>query len=1221
MVSSLNALLVQDRVVGFRQMDAAVRFARENELRLETALLQMGLVGESLLMTYVSRLHGGVPTMEAGALQAIERRAFELLPASEMRRWLLFAWHRGPSKLALAVVDPPSSDVLRQLTQQTGMEPEITLIHELRFFQVLHALLGEPVPVQLADLVSRLDNTPAFAPEPPPFVAPEPEELEDTPTPPPVAGPVHHEGPWRHGELAASFDVPSDRDAVLYSALRLLERVVPRRAILVVARDQIRAFDGEGFSLAPGQASSFSLALREDSLLARAVRGDGPVVGSPSELSLTSWYSFTGQAQPSHVCIAPIAIQGRTALLMLADPGSHALDHGVVPWIAVLARRTSAALAMLIATQKRSRNTVATGAVPVVPQPAPSSAVVPPLANDDVLPLEEPTPLVAESKEVTSPAELADQAPEPADAHLASAADAMAVENARVMEDPFGALGAHLATALPEVTEEDDDEPAPIIVEDSDIVAAWSITEAPALESQATAADPESLQRVSSEFDDSEVTGVGPPPVPDEKEPGAPVPAETAVSGPEEEPLFVATSEPAVAVEEVAAEASAPIVESPPSAELSNPSAHDSFAEFASEDRESTVASDDSMFDVANLSQNRKQTTDFPVVVDSSSNASAPGRTAGVIMPTLMNAHLTLVPVDQQGHSYVTSRRYKPGESIFSNSVLDALGKSDPGAPVSSFPGLDPSVAPADEIQPAQILDSSSGATSDVGVPVWTASQIGLESLIPTRPVIQRPVLDEDPAAMAPVGPRQPAVSGAQPIPPVSTSSLTASPIAQHQPSPAVVHPRTSSMSPVSSVARPTPAPAPRRDDSNIPHGIAVPSSGRQHAHTDEISPVAQLVNGTVPRITIDSLQHPLPQVRSTTLLQPPSQNTLHAPPAEPAPPVNPDVPPRAQISGNHRALGSHLHTPIILDAAAEMPAAAGGLLPGDPRLRAHASRLPDAQVIELLNSGEASYREVAFAVLVERGAAAQQALLSSFPRPLNGHRRELVATGAPLEEHGPVIWLVSVQLRYFVEPLRHFLSHPGPDHRYYATVLLARANDQPCLGKVAELLYDTDDQVRVAAMRYVETWRQNDAIDAVLAVVRRHFAAGDPRNMAISAAAAAELRDVTAVPTLIELLDHPSEPLRRRAQISLVRLTFQELGGDRRAWEKWYRKAPNARRDRWLLDAMVDKDIRVRENAAREIRSIPRLVVNYNPEFDLRGQQTAQRTVEHFLTLRRGQF
>jgi hypothetical protein len=1218
MVSSLNALLVQDRVVGFRQMDAAVRFARENDLRLETALLQMGLVGESLLMTYLSRLHGGVPAMEATAVQAIERRAFELLPASEMRRWLVFAWHRGPSALALAAVEPPSSDVLRQLAQQTGMEPEITLIHELRFFQVLHALLGEPVPARLADLVSRLDNPPGFAPEPAPVVLPEPTALEDAPTPPPVASPVHHEGPWRQGELAASFDAPTDRDFVLYSALRLLERVVPRRAILVVARAQLRAFDGEGFSLAPGQASSFSLALREDSLLARALRGDGPVVGSPSELSLTSWYNFTGQAQPSHVCIAPIAIQGRTALLILADPGTHALDHGVVPWIAVLARRTSTALAGLIATQKRSRNTVATGAVPVVSQPAPSSAVVPPLANENGATPEAPMPVVAESRQGLPPAETAEPSLAPADAHLALASDAIAAENARVMEDPFGTLGAELAAALPDTRREAEKETATRVVEDSEFVSLWSIDHASGREGQPATVDPESSEPVSSEFDDSQITEVSLQVGRGLEEHSAPVSAEKPVPAPVEEAISVASSDPAVVVQGVAAEASAPKVKSPPSAELSNPTAHDSFAEFANADRESDVATDDSMFDVANLSQNRKQITDFPVVVDSSSEFPASGRTAGVIMPTLMNAHLTLVPVDQQGHSHGSARRYKPGESIFSNSALDALDGSDPGAPVSGFPGLDPAVAPDGDLWPARAIDSSSDAASDVNVPIWTVSQTGQESAIPDHPVIQLPVLDEDPEAAAAVGPRQPTVARAHAIPPVPSSALPASPNPPYQPSPAVVHPRTSG---TSSVARPTPAPAPRRDDSNIPHGIAVPSAGRQHAHTDQISPVAQLVNGSIPRIINDSPQRPSPQVGSTTLLQPPSQNTMHAPPSELAPPINPDIPSRAQISGNHRALGSHLHTPIFLDAAADMPAAAGGLLPGDPGLRAHASRLPDAQVMELLSSGEATYREVAFAVLVERGAAAQQALLSSFPRPLNGHRRELVAAGAPLEEHGPVIWLVSVQLRFFVEPLRHFLTHSDSDHRYYATVLLARANDPSCLDKVAELLYDVDDQVRVAAMRYVETWRQNDAIDSVLAVVRRHFAAGDPRNMAISAAAAAELRDVTAVPILIELLDHPSEPLRRRAQISLVRLTFQEIGGDRRAWEKWLRKAPGARRDRWLLDAMVDKDIRVRENAAREIRSIPRLVVNYNPEFDLRGQQTAQRTVEHFLTLRRGQF
>ena len=1056
--------------------------------------------------------------------------------------------------------------------------------------------------------------------------------------PAPQASRAQQEGPWKQGELAASFDAPNDRDALLYGVLRLLERVVPRRAILVVGRDQLRAFDGEGFSLAPGQAASFSLAVPQGSLLARALQGDGPVAGSPAELGLTPWYSFTGQAQPSGICLAPIAIQGRTALLILADPGAQPLDHGVVPWIAILARRTSAAIATLIASQKRTRADAPTGILPVVRTTPPQNDPAPPAADEHPLPqadaadaaVDQPVEHLADSP--APDAEPSVSGAEPATSTPPDSAGAQTSVTEPDTDEPLKDAPLQGASAEPDVPQPlpDSDE-----VEDESQESVWSAHDHPTVEVQVcqTGAYSEVDSASDSVWDapaeregtdvPADVVEVAAPVEPVEAEvPAEPVEAEVPAEPVEAE----VPAEPAEIVPSDFEHTQITRVEQrPPDFAGESPDVVDREAqsnlqgatpEPASRQPEPGEMADDSVLRSAAPARTRNLLTEFPLVVDESPQSSGSESTGEVDAPVLLNANMTLVPLARQKAIERPGRRTITGEDPFSESGLAALEQSDLGAPISGFPGLDSPPTASESGSTASPPPFAGASSNDASAQVWTASQIGLESLNPAPDDLQ-PASPESTLAADTSAVQSPA--DALDVQPQVTAQARrrrafADTMDSYEPSSS--SPRTASLSPLySGQTEPLINP-----ETQAAAATFVAEGGRLDERVDPVSPTQPLDTTAVrPRI-IDPVNHASVPAQSATLLQPPPQQTLHAPAHEPAPPVDVNRMSRASFPGESRD-SSALQTPMHLMAAAELPAAAGGLPAGDPQLRSHVARLPDVQVMELLNSGVPAYREVAFAVLVERGASAQAALLTSFPRPLIGPRRELVASGQALEEHGPVIWLLTQQLRDVVEPLRQFLTHPDADHRYYATVLLFRANDQTSLGRVAELLYDPDEQVRAAAMRYVETWRLNSAVESVLAVVRRHFGDADPRNVAISVVASAELRDVTAVPTLIEFLDHASDHVRRRAQTSLVRLTFQELGSDRRAWEKWYKKASGSGRDRWLLDAMVDRDIRVRENAAREIRSIPRLVVNYNPEFDLRGQQTAQRTVEHFLSLRRGHF
>lgn len=282
-----------------------------------------------------------------------------------------------------------------------------------------------------------------------------------------------------------------------------------------------------------------------------------------------------------------------------------------------------------------------------------------------------------------------------------------------------------------------------------------------------------------------------------------------------------------------------------------------------------------------------------------------------------------------------------------------------------------------------------------------------------------------------------------------------------------------------------------------------------------------------------------------------------------------------------------------------------------------------DEQLIEWLTSPDPALSGAAFVALLDRGQEAHDALMAHFPGPLLVERRaaQSVMQPKPLERHGPVVWLVALQLRSILPRLYEAARSPDADTRYYACRLLQQAGDAAALDTMADLLFDVDPQIRDASLQFLENHlpERGRAEHPVTIAIRRRLLATEPWVVDTAVSAINRLRDSGAVPDLLAILDHPSDRTRQKAAQALSRLTFQDFGVNRKRWERWYRKnGMDSRRD-WLLEAMVDREWKVRDNAARELRSYRRLVVNYHPDIDKGAREVARRAVHRFLYGRDG--
>ena len=282
-----------------------------------------------------------------------------------------------------------------------------------------------------------------------------------------------------------------------------------------------------------------------------------------------------------------------------------------------------------------------------------------------------------------------------------------------------------------------------------------------------------------------------------------------------------------------------------------------------------------------------------------------------------------------------------------------------------------------------------------------------------------------------------------------------------------------------------------------------------------------------------------------------------------------------------------------------------------------------DEQLIEWLTSEEPERSDASFMTLLDRGQDAHDALLEVFPGPLTVDRLAPRSVMEPksLERHGPVVWLLALQLRSAYPRIREATRSNSADARYYAARLLDQAADAEALELMADLLFDTDSQVRDTALTFIEKHltKRDRHLHPVLPAIRDRFSSHEPWVVDVAITVVSRLRDAGAVAALLTALAASSARTRQKAAQALSTLTFQDFGVNQRQWQKWFRRNGTSTRNEWLLDAMVDREWKVRDNAARALLAMNGLIVNYSPDFERRQLDAARRAVHRHIFGRDG--
>jgi hypothetical protein len=264
------------------------------------------------------------------------------------------------------------------------------------------------------------------------------------------------------------------------------------------------------------------------------------------------------------------------------------------------------------------------------------------------------------------------------------------------------------------------------------------------------------------------------------------------------------------------------------------------------------------------------------------------------------------------------------------------------------------------------------------------------------------------------------------------------------------------------------------------------------------------------------------------------------------------------------------------------------------------------ATIVDRVIRGEAD--ESAEGELLRQGERAMRVIMARFPGPLKYERSAIMSMANPprASECGPLLRLVVRERKVALPFVLERLSDPDPDTRGWATLLLCELPYDEAIPHLVKRLRDADASTRASAMQAISVMAKvfpDQSRDAIKALAN----AEDPTDRAVAMAAIARLWQPALVADLVAGLADGDERVVAAAHEALVRLTWQDFGGDARPWLKWWEQNTSRHRVEWLMDALTHDVAEIRRGAGEELRALTRQYFGYTSDLPPRDRDRVQ--------------
>ncbi len=313
-----------------------------------------------------------------------------------------------------------------------------------------------------------------------------------------------------------------------------------------------------------------------------------------------------------------------------------------------------------------------------------------------------------------------------------------------------------------------------------------------------------------------------------------------------------------------------------------------------------------------------------------------------------------------------------------------------------------------------------------------------------------------------------------------------------------------------------------------------------------------------------------------------------------------PPLPPPATVADTVEPSSSavELRMPAVLPPPVRVSSSIGApALPPSPGARAKEALLqatarawlaapaePDVDALVATLQQDLDAARAAIPRVVALGARALPSLARAFPGT-SGVVDEAAADAATRLVASPMFEVLRRLGDDKCAPIVVFaLDHKDRHVRFGAVVASKMLDVQAALPGLGRRLFDPEPRIAAFATDVLAHAQHVPGHDAVLARLRDLCRRGDDIERRLAVRALAGLRDVGAIAALIDLLPVRPRDLADEARLALVEITRQDFGVAERRWRAWFADNGHKPRKRWLLDALVHRELPLRRAAADDL-------------------------------------
>jgi len=172
----------------------------------------------------------------------------------------------------------------------------------------------------------------------------------------------------------------------------------------------------------------------------------------------------------------------------------------------------------------------------------------------------------------------------------------------------------------------------------------------------------------------------------------------------------------------------------------------------------------------------------------------------------------------------------------------------------------------------------------------------------------------------------------------------------------------------------------------------------------------------------------------------------------------------------------------------------------------------------------------------------------------------------------------------------------------------VAKPPEPATLVALADRALESDPLAAAAACAALENRRRDPSIRPAAEKLRRALLSGISARASRAARAIGALRDVEAIPLLIQVLETSEPETAREAADALAGITLQRLGPDARRWLAWWKENRGRGRAEWLFSGLTSPERETRVAASVELSLASPPPVAYSADMPAAEREKAAR-------------